>query len=50
LFQHYLDHPDAITSDLTLPDDPLVRRAADYIAGMTDHFALRTAEALGFRS
>jgi dGTPase len=50
LFHHYLDHPDAITSDLTLPDDPLVRRAADYIAGMTDHFALRTAEALGFRS
>jgi dGTP triphosphohydrolase len=43
-------HPEAITSDFTRPDDPLVRRIADYIAGMTDHFALRIAEELGFTS
>lgn len=49
LFQHYLAHPEALTSDFTRPDDPLVRRIADYIAGMTDLFALRTAESLGLQ-
>jgi dGTPase len=47
LFDHYLTHPETITSDFTRPDDPLARRIADYIAGMTDHFALRAAEELG---
>jgi dGTPase len=47
LFEYFLAHPEALTSDFTRPDDPLVRRVADYIAGMTDHFALRTAEELG---
>jgi dGTPase len=47
LFQYYMTHPDALTSDFTLPDDSLVRRVSDYIAGMTDLFALRTADALG---
>ena len=50
LFDHFIAHPEAITSDFTRPDDPLVRRIADYIAGMTDHFALRIAEELGFTS
>lgn len=50
LFEYFLSQPDAITSDFTRPEDPLVRRIADYIAGMTDHFALRIAEELGFRS
>ena len=49
LFEYYLAHPEAITSDFTRPEDPLVRRATDYIAGMTDLFALRTAESLGVR-
>ena len=49
LFQHYLAHPEAITSDFTRPEDALVRRVADYIAGMTDLFALRAAESLGFQ-
>jgi dGTPase len=47
LFEYYMAHPEALTSDFTRPDDPLVRRVADYIAGMTDHFALSTAESLG---
>ncbi|MEX1253749.1 MAG: deoxyguanosinetriphosphate triphosphohydrolase [Dehalococcoidia bacterium] len=47
LFEYYLAHPEALTSDFTRADDPLVRRVADYIAGMTDLFALRTAESLG---
>ena len=46
-FRTYLVHSEEITSDFTRPDDPLVRRIADYIAGMTDLFALRTAESLG---
>ena len=49
LFEHYLSHPEEITSDFTRPEDPPARRAADYIAGMTDLFALREAERLGFR-
>ena len=49
LFEHFLAHPDALTSDFTRPEDPLVRRIADYIAGMTDLFALRTAESLGLK-
>jgi dGTPase len=49
LFEYYLAHPEALTSDFTLPDDPLVRRVVDYIAGMTDHFALRTADEFGLQ-
>jgi dGTPase len=47
LFEYYVAHPEELTSDFTSPEDSLVRRAADYIAGMTDLFALRTAESLG---
>lgn len=49
LFEHFLGHPEAITSDFTRPDDPPVRRVADYIAGMTDLYAQQTAESLGLR-
>ncbi len=49
LFDYYLGHPEALTSDFTRPQDALIRRVADYIAGMTDLFALRTAESLGLR-
>ena len=50
LFEYYIAHPEAITSDFTREDDPLARRVADYIAGMTDLFALHTAESLGLTS
>ena len=50
LFEHYLAHPKEISSDFTQPDDALVRRVADYVAGMTDLFALRTAESLGLQT
>lgn len=50
LWDHFMQHPDEVaSSEYTRPDDPLVRRIADYISGMTDLFALRTAERLGFR-
>ena len=50
LFDHYLAHPGEIVSDFVRPDDPAERRAADYIAGMTDLFAEKTAAELGFHS
>lgn len=48
LFEHFLHHPEAIDSDFAAPGDPLERRVADYIAGMTDQFALAAAKRLGF--
>jgi len=49
LWQHYLRHPDDVAaSEFTRPDDSLARRVADYIAGMTDHFAYAAAERFGF--
>jgi dGTPase len=49
LWEWYLSHPDALaSSDYTRGEDPLARRVADYISGMTDHFAVATAERLGF--
>ena len=50
LFEHYLAHPDEMTSDFTLPDDPPRRRSADYIAGMTDTFAIDLGRQLGFET
>jgi dGTPase len=46
LFHHYEAHPDEIAG-WSLPDDPPWRRAADYVSGMTDGFALRRAADLG---
>ena len=46
LFGYYEAHPDT-TSGWSLPDDPPWRRAADYVSGMTDQFAMRRAEELG---
>jgi dGTPase len=48
LFEYYVDHPDEISSDFTLPDDPAWQRAADYIAGMTDTFAIDLGRRLGY--
>ncbi len=48
LYEYYLAHPKEISSDFTLPDDPDWRRAADYIAGMTDTFAIDLGQRLGF--
>jgi dGTPase len=46
LFAYYLDHPEAVPAEyLEVPGD-LATHIADYIAGMTDRFALRTYEQL----
>ena len=47
LYQYYVAHCDEIESDFVVPADPPWRRAADYVAGMTDGFALSLAQKLG---
>ena len=46
LFHHYRAHPDE-TGGWSLPADPPWRRAADYVSGMTDQFAIRRSQELG---
>ena len=50
LFQHYLSRPEEIDSGFVIGSDPPWRRVADYVAGMTDGFALTAAERLGHRA
>lgn len=46
LFSHYLDNPDDVPTEyLSAPGD-LPSRIADYIAGMTDRYAMRTYQQL----
>lgn len=47
LFAHFVANPDGVSPDFSLPDDPVERRAADYVSGMTDRFAIRLAAGLG---
>ncbi len=49
LYHHYVDHPDEVQSAFVIPSDPIWRRVADYVAGMTDGFALETARSIGQR-
>ncbi len=48
LFEYFSRHPEAIVSDYQRPEDSPARRAADYISGMTDLYALRVARELGY--
>jgi dGTPase len=47
LFDHFVAHPREISPDFSLAADPIARRAADYVSGMTDRFAIRLARELG---
>ncbi len=47
LFEYFAEHPERISSDYSLPGDPVERRAADYVSGMTDRYAIRLAASLG---
>ncbi len=47
LLMHFRMYPNQIPGDFGAREDPPDRRALDYVAGMTDRFALRTAAALG---
>jgi len=46
LFSYYLDHPEEMPEEYHLAPGDMPTRIADYIAGMTDRFALRTYEQL----
>ena len=46
LYQYYVTRTDEVTG-WARPDDPPWRRAADYVSGMTDGFALARARGLG---
>lgn len=46
LFSHYLDHPDQVPEEYHQAPGDLSTRIADFIAGMTDRYALRTYEQL----
>lgn len=47
LFNHYVRNPEGISPDFSLPGDPVERRAADFVSGMTDRYAIRLAQELG---
>lgn len=49
LFEHFLHHPNQISEGFALPYDPPERRAADFVSGMTDRYALRIAREFGCR-
>ena len=46
LYDHFAKHPEALPQEYLTHEDP-ERGAADYIAGMTDQFALTLAASLG---
>jgi dGTPase len=46
LFQHFLDHPDELPEEYRNAPGDLPTRVADFVAGMTDRYALRTYERL----
>lgn len=46
LFSHYLDHPKEVPEEYHHAPGDEATRIADYIAGMTDRYALRTYEQL----
>ncbi len=47
LFEHFVRHPEGISPDFSIASDPVERRAADYVSGMTDRYAVRLARELG---
>jgi dGTPase len=46
LFAYYLEHPEEVPGEYRSAPGDLATRVGDYIAGMTDRFALRTYERL----
>jgi dGTPase len=46
LVDHYLEHPDELPDSYRIPDEPLLAQVLDFVAGMTDRFALRAHDRL----
>lgn len=47
LYRHFVQHPGEVSEGFALAGDPPERRAADFVSGMTDRYALRVARELG---
>jgi dGTPase len=43
LFSYFAKHPEKLSKEYTREEDPVERRVTDYIAGMTDQYALNLA-------
>jgi dGTPase len=46
LFNYFINNNQELPQEYNLQDGSIERKVADYIAGMTDHYALSTAEKL----
>jgi dGTPase len=46
LVGYYQGHPDEVPDTYTVPDADPLTRAVDYVAGMTDRYALRNHDRL----
>ena len=46
LFEHYRDHPDEIPGAYRLPDSDATQAAMDYVAGMSDKYAMHVHDRL----
>jgi dGTPase len=44
LYSHFVEHEDELPTEFSMLKDSKGRKAADYLAGMTDQYALRAAE------
>lgn len=44
LYHHFIGHADGLPEEYSRRDDSVERKVVDYIAGMTDNYALRTAK------
>ena len=49
LYGHFIEHQERLPPEYAQRDDNLERKVVDYIAGMTDNYALRMAEELDER-
>lgn len=44
LYQHFIEHDEELPKEYNLRDEGVERKVVDYIAGMTDNYALRVVE------
>jgi len=47
LYEHFMGHEDQLPGELRLFDEPQARRVVDYVAGMTDQYAVQIAKGQG---
>jgi len=47
LYEHFMGHEEQLPNEYALSGEPLARRVLDYVAGMTDQYAMRRARDLG---